>query len=49
MLDDGGFLPPLIPGGGDKWEVDIRYMKDQVVLGGFNIFVRLDQDTPIIG
>lgn len=49
MMNDGGFLPPYIPGGGDKWRVDIRYLKDEVVLGGFDVFVRLVQDTPAIG
>lgn len=40
IKDYGNFLPPYIPGG-EKWRIDVRVLKDDEILGGYNLYATL--------
>jgi hypothetical protein len=35
--DFGNLLPPYIPGG-EKWKFEVRFIRDGVALGGYNLY-----------
>lgn len=37
MITDEGQLPAYIPGS-EKWRVDIRFLKKEEILGGYNVY-----------
>ena len=46
---DNGFLPPYIPGGSEKWRLDVRFFKGDVVLGGYNLYVLVRNQESLLG
>lgn len=47
MQDYGSYLPPYIPGG-EKWRLEVRIMKDNVTLGGYNYYGILKERTIVV-
>lgn len=41
------FLPPYLPGG-EKWKGEIKFSRDGVVLGGYNIFGTLSSNYTLL-
>lgn len=37
LVSDSGLLPAYIPGR-EKWRIDIRFLKNNEVLGGYNVY-----------
>jgi hypothetical protein len=37
VTDYGNLLPPYIPGG-EKWRIEVRYIKDGEVVGGYEVY-----------
>jgi hypothetical protein len=35
--DFDNFLPPYIPGN-EKWKIEVRFLRDEVALGGYNLY-----------
>lgn len=48
MLIDKGYFPAYIPGG-EKWRLDVRYQKDNISLGGVNIYVSIRNEKSLLG
>ena len=40
-------LPPYIPGS-EKWKIELRFMREAEVLGGYNIFVSLRTEHTLL-
>ena len=47
IVDDNGMLPPYIPGG-EKWRLDVRYLKQDKVLGGFNVYAMIRNEQSLL-
>jgi hypothetical protein len=45
--DDGLLLPPYIPGS-EKWKAEIRFLRDEIILGGFNIYGIIRSEESIL-
>lgn len=46
--DLGSVFPPYIPGG-EKWKIEIRFLKDEEALGGWNVLDFLRSDQSLLG
>lgn len=46
--DTGNFLPPYVPGG-EKWKLEVRFLRADEVLGGYNIFGILRNNQTLLG
>lgn len=40
-------LPPYLPGG-EKWQFQIRYLKDEEEIGGYNFFVLVRSEKSLL-
>ena len=47
MIDEKGMLPPYIPGG-EKWRIDVRFLKNAEVLGGYNVYGLIRSDESLL-
>lgn len=47
VQDFASFLPPYIPGG-EKWKVEVRFVKDGVEAGGYNAYGILRSEQSIL-
>ena len=47
MFDDDGLLPPYIPGS-EKWKAEIRFLKNEEILGGFNIYAIIRSEQSLM-
>ena len=48
LIEENGLLPPYIPGG-EKWKADIRFLKNDVELGGYNVYAIIRSDEKLLG
>lgn len=48
LLEDyGSVLPPHVPGG-EKWKMEVNFIKNDVVIGGFNIYCTLRSEKSLL-
>ena len=47
MVDENGMFPPYIPGG-EKWRVDVRFLREEIVLGGYNVYALLRNEQSLL-
>ena len=40
-------LPDYIPGGSDKWRIDLKYLRGKEILGGIMIFGKIETVFPV--
>lgn len=45
-VDD--LLPPYMPGG-EKWKIEVRFFKDNEMLGGYNFFLIIRSEKSLLG
>jgi hypothetical protein len=45
--DYGGLIPPYVPGG-EKWQMQVRYILDSEFIGGFNAFLTLRSEKSLL-
>lgn len=46
--DNGNYLPPYVPGG-EKWKIEMRFLKNGIVLGGYNMYGILRNLNSLVG
>ena len=47
MIEENGLLPPYVPGG-EKWRVDVRFLREEVVLGGYNVYALIRNEQSLL-
>lgn len=47
MIDENGVLPAYVPGG-EKWKVDVRFLKGGKILGGYNAYVLVRSEQSLL-
>ena len=47
MIEEDGFLPKYVPGG-EKWRIDVRFLKKGEVLGGYNVYALLRSEESLL-
>ena len=47
LIEDIGLLPPYIPGS-EKWRADIRFFKNDKVVGGYNVYGIIRNEEKIL-
>lgn len=47
-IDTESLLPPYIPGG-EKWKVEMRFLRNGTDLGGYNIYMILRNEKSLLG
>lgn len=46
-MSDENILPAYIPGGSDKWRVDLKYLRGTEVLGGIMVYGKIESNLPV--
>jgi hypothetical protein len=47
MEDHGSLIPPYLPGS-ERWQMQVRHLKDDEAYGGFNIYVTLRTEQSLL-
>lgn len=47
-ISDQSILPAYLPGN-EKWKVEMRFLRKDVILGGYNIYAILRDEKSILG
>lgn len=47
MFSENGLLPPYVPGG-EKWRIDVRFVKNNEILGGLNMYGLLRNEQSLL-
>lgn len=47
LISNEGLLPPYLPGG-EKWRMNVRYIKAEEVLGGYNLYVLVRSEQSVL-
>ena len=47
LVSKSGLLPPYIPGG-EKWRINVRYLRTEEVLGGYNLYLLVRNDQSVM-
>lgn len=48
VFNDKGHVPPYIPGG-EKWRIDVRFIKEKKIMGGYNVYVLVRNEESLLG
>ena len=47
LINSNGAIPPYIPGG-EKWRIDVRFIKNNEILGGYNLYALLRNEESLM-
>lgn len=47
IISNEGALPPYVPGG-EQWRINVRYIKAEEILGGYNLYMLLRSEQSIL-
>lgn len=48
LLEDSSLLPAYIPGG-EKWKVEVRFLQNDIELGGYDVYAIIRSDEKLLG